>query len=217
MKKLLFYLLLSVFLLTSCSQDKSKEVMFLIETPLGNMKCKLYNSTPLHKENFLKLVKKGYYDGLLFHRVIKDFMAQGGDPNSKDAPQGIMLGSGGPDYKIPAEIGKYHFKGAIAAARQGDQSNPKKESSGSQFYLVQGQKMDAAQLNMMTSGKKIKYTTEEVKKYETLGGTPFLDGDYTVFGEIVEGLQVLDIICNSECDQYNRPLKDIKMKISLIK
>ncbi|MBK6545266.1 MAG: peptidylprolyl isomerase [Saprospiraceae bacterium] len=216
MKNLILLLILSLSFLTSCSKMSSKETIVLIETPLGNMKAKLYNSTPKHKENFIKLIKEGYYDGLLFHRVIKNFMAQGGDPFSKDAPPGIMLGSGGPTTKIPAEIGKFHFKGALAAARLGNQSNPNKESSGSQFYIVQGQKVNASQLNMMTNGKQIKYTNEEIKKYETLGGAPFLDGDYTVFGELIEGLQIIDIICNAECDQYNRPVKDIKMKLSIL-
>ena len=216
MKKIFVLLLISMFALVSCNQNKPKGTMMLIETKYGNMKVLLYDSTPKHKANFLSLVKEGYYNDLLFHRVIMHFMMQGGDPVSKDAPQGILLGNGGPNYTIPAEIGKYHFKGALAAARLGDQANPAKASSGSQFYIVQGKPVTQAEITMMTANKNIKYTPEEIKKYETLGGAPFLDGDYTVFGEVVDGLDVIDAVCKQKCDQNNRPLEDIKMKIRLL-
>jgi peptidyl-prolyl cis-trans isomerase B (cyclophilin B) len=215
MKKICYLIFLTSILISSCKQFETKETIVLIETPLGNMKAKLYNSTPKHKENFLKLVKEGYYDGLLFHRVIKNFMLQGGDPMSKDAPAGVMLGAGGPTYKIPAEIGKLHFKGALAAARLGNQANPNKESSGSQFYIVQGQPTNRSQLEMMTKGKNVKYTEEDKKRYEAFGGTPFLDGDYTVFGEVIEGFDIIDRICSVDVDQNSRPLKDLKMKITI--
>lgn len=216
MKKINVFLVILALSFTTCKSLETKETVVLIETSVGNIKAKLYNSTPKHKSNFLKLVKEGYYDGLLFHRVIRNFMMQGGDPLSKDAPSGLMLGAGGPDYKIPAEIGKFHFKGALAAARMGNQSNPDKESSGSQFYIVQGQPTDKGQVEMMSKGKNIQYTKEDFEKYATLGGTPFLDGDYTVFGEVIEGLQIIDIICAMEVDNNSRPFKDIKMKISIL-
>ncbi len=216
MKKIIYFIFLATLLLTACKSGGSKESIVVIETEMGNMKVKLYDSTPKHKENFLKLAKEGYYNDLLFHRVIPKFMLQGGDPQSKNAPAGTALGVGGPDYKIPAEIGRFHFKGALAAARQGNQVNPNRESSGSQFYIVQGQPTDRAQLPMMTQGKNVKYTEEDMKKYETIGGAPFLDGDYTVFGEVIEGLQVIDQISAVQCDGGNRPLKDIKMKLRIL-
>ncbi len=216
MKKVTIVFLFATLLISACTSGGSKDSLVLIETEMGNIKLKLYDSTPKHKANFLKLAKEGYYDGLLFHRVIKNFMMQGGDPQSKNAAPGAMLGAGGPDYKIPAEIGKFHFKGALAAARQGNQVNPNRESSGSQFYIVQGQPIDRSQLPMMTQGKNVKYSMDDIKKYETLGGTPFLDGDYTVFGEVVEGLDVVDKICAVQCDASNRPVKDIKMKVRVL-
>ncbi len=214
MKKFSLFILLTL-LISTCSTDSKKETIVVIETSMGTLKAKLYNSTPKHKANFIKLVKEGYYDGLLFHRVIRNFMMQGGDPLSKNAPSGLMLGAGGPDYKIPAEIGRFHFKGALAAARLGNQANPNKESSGSQFYIVQGQPVAKGQLEMMTKGKNIKYTPEDIQRYETQGGTPFLDGDYTVFGEVIEGMQIIDMVCSMDVDQNSRPLKDITMKITI--
>lgn len=216
MKKLLFCLLSVSLLWSSCGPSKPKETLVMIETPMGKMKVRLYDSTPKHKENFIKLVQQGFYDDLLFHRVIRDFMCQGGDPASKGAPAGTMLGAGGPGYTIPAEFGKLHFKGALAAARTGNQMNPKKESSGSQFYIVQGQPVDPGQLKMLASGKNIQYSQEDINKYATLGGAPFLDGDYTVFGEVIEGMEVIDQICSTSCDANNRPLQDIKMKIRIL-
>lgn len=213
MNKMNILLLLATLLFANCKTNESKDAIIVIETPMGTMKAKLYDSTPKHKANFIKLAKEGYYDGLLFHRVIRNFMMQGGDPQSKNAAPGMMLGGGGPGYTIPAEFGKFHFKGALAAARTGDQINPKKESSGSQFYIVQGQPVNRANLNNMTASKNIRYSEADIKKYETLGGTPFLDGDYTVFGELIEGIPVLDKICAVQCDGNNRPLSDIKMKV----
>jgi cyclophilin family peptidyl-prolyl cis-trans isomerase len=190
-----------------------------IETPFGNIKIKLYNETPMHQENFLKLVSENYYDGQIFHRVIKGFMIQAGDPDSRNAVSGQALGRGGPDYTIPAEINKdlFHKKGALAAARLPDNINPRKESSGSQFYIVQGRKYTPSELDQMErNGYHIKFTDEQRKIYTTSGGTPHLDYEYTVFGEVIEGLDVVDKIASVETDSRDRPLKDIKIKIRRI-
>jgi peptidyl-prolyl cis-trans isomerase B (cyclophilin B) len=192
----------------------------LIETSMGNMKCILYEQTPMHTENFVELVKKGTYNGVLFHRVIKDFMIQTGDPESKNAPGGDMLGSGGVGYTIPAEFHPdlYHKKGAIASARQGDQTNPNRESNGSQFYIVQGEIFTDAQLDHFEkAGAHIRFTAEQRMLYKALGGSPHLDYAYTVFGEVVEGLEVIDAIAAVQTDRHNRPLKDVKVnKISIL-
>ena len=199
---------------------KEKKTYVLVETTYGKMKILLYNETPLHKENFIKLVKSDFFDDLLFHRVINNFMIQGGDPKSRNAKSGEMLGNGGPGYTIPAEFipNLIHKKGALAAARQGDAVNPKKESSGSQFYIVQGQKYSEQQLKMMQMQmkNKVNYTPEQIEIYKNVGGTPFLDGEYTVFGEVVEGFEVIDKIATVECDRNNIPIKDVKMKIHVI-
>lgn len=181
------------------------------------MKIALYDSTPLHKENFLKLAKEGYYDGTLFHRVIQGFMVQGGDPDSKGAPPNKPLGGGGPGYTIDAEIGAYHFKGAVAAARRGGPGNPEKKSSGSQFYIVQGKAVTEGQLNSLAQMKGITYSAEDVAKYEKLGGAPFLDADYTVFGEVIEGLDVIDKIAAVKTIPGDRPVEDVSMKVSVVK
>ncbi len=212
-----FCLFSSLLLILSSCQSGSKERMVLIETNAGSMTFKLYNSTPKHRDNFVKLVKEGYYNDLLFHRVIKNFMIQGGDPDSRNATPGQLLGGGGPGYTVDAEIGALHFKGALAAARQGDQVNPLKKSSGSQFYIVHGQKLPSNQVKQLGAQNGVNYTTEQLAKYEQMGGAPFLDGSYTVFGELVKGWEVLDQIANSECDQNNRPVNDIRMKISILK
>lgn len=191
---------------------KSEDTV-VIETDMGNMEIRLYASTPKHKENFLKLVDEGYYDGLLFHRVIRGFMIQGGDPESKGAPMDKPLGMGGPAYTIPAEIGAPHFKGVLAAARQGDQINPQKASSGSQFYIVQGSPLTDADLDAYERAKNIKYSPEQREKYKKLGGSPMLDMDYTAFGEVVKGLDVIDKIASTATDQRDRPTKDVVMKI----
>ncbi len=216
MKTLLFSLsILLTTLFTHCNRDPYTYVN--IHTDYGDMKAKLYNSTPKHRDNFIKLVKKGFYDDLLFHRVIRNFMIQGGDPQSRNAPSNAALGSGGPGYTIPAEIGRYHFKGTLAAARIGGPSNPQKASSGSQFYIVQGRPVTEKELQRFEQQKGIKYSPEDIKRYTENGGTPFLDNDYTVFGELVEGLDVLDKIAAVRTAPGDRPVKDVKMKITIVK
>ena len=186
-----------------------------IETDYGNMKVELYNTTPGHRDNFIKLVNQGFYDGLLFHRIINGFMIQGGDPQSKNAAPGQRLGMGGPGYTIPAEIGAPHFKGTIAAARTGGPSNPEKESSGSQFYIVHGGQQSEAALKGLASSKGIVYNAEQIARYIKDGGTPALDNDYTVFGEVVDGIEVIDKIAAVQKDGSDRPLQDVKMKIKV--
>jgi len=203
-----------VMLSVSCNSGGPTYVM--IETEFGNMKVELYDSTPLHKANFIKLANEGFYDDLLFHRVISGFMVQGGDPNSRDASPSASLGSGGPGYKIDAEIGAPHVKGALAAARQGGPGNPKKQSSGSQFYVVQGKPYTAQQLASLGSQKGITYNAAQIEKYGTLGGTPQLDMDYTVFGEVVEGMEVIDKIAAVKTQPGDRPVEDIKMKVRIL-
>lgn len=200
------------------AKNTIKETIVEISTDYGTMKFKLYNETPLHRDNFIKLAKEGFYNGTLFHRVMKDFMIQGGDPQSRNAAPDVMLGNGGPGYTIPAEFNSklIHKKGALAAARLGDQVNPQKASSGSQFYIVQGKPMTAAELNMMAARKNIKYTEEQIKTYETIGGTPFLDMDYTVFGEMISGMDVLDKIAAVATNPQSRPLQDVKMTVTVI-
>lgn len=209
-----------VFAQKADKQKKDAEKVFYvkIETSFGDMVVKLYNETPRHRDNFLNLVKEGTYNDLLFHRVINNFMIQGGDPNSKDAKPGQMLGDGGLDYTIPAEIvpGFYHKKGALAAARQGDDVNPQRESSSCQFYLVQGNVWTLERLKQMEVRMGKQFNEEQVKIYSTVGGTPWLDGEYTVFGEIVEGLDVVDKIAALACDRMNRPIQDVKMRMTII-
>ncbi len=237
-----------------------------IQTMLGDIIVRLYDETPLHRDNFLKLAKEGYYDGTLFHRVIKDFMVQGGDPDSKGAPAGKMLGAGGPGYTIEAEIKDtlLHKRGALAAARQGDQVNPERRSSGSQFYIVWGQVYNEGQLRQFSKQLRMQriqeafnalaaehraeimqmrrernqaglqelqerlipeaekragnvgLTDEQVRIYSTIGGTPHLDGQYTVFGEVEEGLDVVEMIQGSATGRGDRPLDDIEMRVSVI-
>ena len=160
---------------------------------------------------------KKYLDSTLFHRVIKAFMIQGGDPDSKHAIAGSMLGNGGPSYTIPAEFRKslFHKKGALAAAREGDQVNPAKASSGSQFYIVQGKVWKLEELNMFAKQSGKTFSPEQIKAYTTIGGTPHLDDNYTVFGEIISGWEVLDKIAAVACDKNNRPLVDIRMKVTM--
>lgn len=214
MKTNLYQISLLVFALAfnflGCG-DKNEVVV--IETRLGNMELELYDETPKHKENFLKLVNDGFYDSLLFHRVIPGFMIQGGDPDSKNAPAGQRLGMGGPGYTIDAEIGKPHIRGALSAARRGGASNPEKKSSGSQFYIVTGSKVTEAQLNQIEQRKGINYSQEERKAYLAEGGTPQLDGDYTVFGRLISGFEVAEKIANEPRDRSDRPKEDIRMKV----
>jgi len=204
-------------------KDRKRDV--LIQTTIGDMVIRLSDSTPLHRDNFLKLVKVGYYDSVLFHRVIKGFMIQGGDPNSKRAAAGQPLGNGGPGYTIPAEFRKtlFHKKGALAAARMGDNENPTKASSGSQFYIVQGKIFTDAGLDSLEkfrlNGRKIPAEQREV--YKTIGGTPHLDQSYTVYGEVVKGLDIVDKIAavqTSRAQDRDRPLQDVRIiKAKLIK
>lgn len=236
-----------------------------IQTTLGDIIVRLYDETPLHRDNFVKLAKEGYYDGTLFHRVIKDFMIQGGDPDSKGAPAGKMLGVGGPDYTIEAEIksGLYHKRGALAAARQGDEVNPERRSSGSQFYIVWGQVYNEGQLRQFSKQMEMQQmqavfnalakehhdeimqmrrernraglqelqeklaaeaesqvkaqgagmTDEQRAIYSTVGGTPHLDGQYTVFGEVEEGLDIVEMIQQTKTARGDRPVDDIEMRV----
>lgn len=199
-------------------ETKGKTTMVIISTDLGEMKAVLYNETPLHKENFIKLAKEGYFDGCLFHRVIDGFMIQGGDPDSKTAKPGQMLGQGGPGYTIPAEFKQelIHKKGALAAARMADQVNPQKASSGSQFYIAQGKSYTENELNMLSSRMGKAFNKQQMEAYTTVGGVPFLDYEYTVFGEVVEGLEVIDKIAAVEKDRRDRPVQDIKMTIKVV-
>lgn len=201
------------------AQQKTEGTMIKIETSKGDMLVRLYDETPAHRDNMIKLVKEGFYNNQLFHRVIKDFMIQGGDPHSVGAPKGQRLGSGGAGYTIPAEFNPslIHKKGALAAARKGDRSNPEQASSGSQFYLVQGRVLTPEEISFMVQQGAATFTEEAEKIYTTLGGTPHLDGAYTVFGEVVEGLEILDSIAALPCDAYNRPVEDVSFTISLLK
>lgn len=239
-----------------------------IETPKGDIIIRLYDDTPKHRDNMLKLVEEGFYNGTLFHRVIKDFMVQGGDPDSKNAPKGKQLGAGGPDYTIEAEFTPTHFhkRGALAAARLGDEVNPNKESSGSQFYIVLGEKYNQGQLKQMEKQMKqnqvtitfndlvtyhkdeimdmrrnrdraglqemqdrlmqeaqdickanpVGFSAEQIEAYTTLGGTPHLDGQYTVFGEVEEGLDVVDKIQSCDTLPNDRPTTDITMTVEVL-
>ncbi len=214
----LFMLVLTVTLnLSAMAQPKKtdKKIKFVIHTEYGDMKGVLYNETPKHRDNFMKIIKDGTLNGTLFHRVIKDFMIQGGDPDSKNAKPGQALGMGDLGYTIPLEYipALIHKKGALAAAAT---DNPAKASSASQFYIVQGKKFDPSQLDGLSARSGVKYTAQQKEIYKTIGGAPHLDGNYTVFGEITEGLDVLDKIAAVECDQNNRPLKDIKMTVKIV-
>jgi cyclophilin family peptidyl-prolyl cis-trans isomerase len=204
---------LIVLILLSCAGDTKNTCT--IETEFGIMKIRLFDSTPKHRDNFIKLVKEGYYNDLLFHRVISGFMIQGGDPDSRNASPDQQLGSGGPGYTIPAEIGSPHFKGMLAAARLGDAANPARESSGSQFFIVQGEMQTDDMLNQMQQMKNFTYNPAQREKYKKVGGAPMLDAEYTVFGEVISGLEVIDKIANVQTNEMNRPLQDVKMKISL--
>ena len=242
MKYKLIALLLMAATINSCgarssqnanAQTSDNETKVLIKTSAGDITIKLYNGTPLHRDNFIKLVEEHYYDSVLFHRVIKDFMVQAGDPDSKNADKNAQLGAGGPDYTIPAEFvfPKYfHKRGALSAARQADQVNPERRSSGSQFYIVTGKKYRKYELQEFeerlahNQGQRIfedlckqkevgplKFTEEQVKTYMDEGGTPFLDNDYTVFGEVVDGMKVVDKIESAGTDMFDRPRKDIRI------
>ena len=255
---------------TKKGEDMDKETLVKIETTAGDIKVKLYNETPKHRDNFIKLVKDGMYEGTLFHRVIKDFMIQAGDPDSKNAPKGKMLGAGDVGYTIPAVFVYpkfFHKKGALSAARQGDNVNPKKESSGCQFYIVTGkvyndstllsmesqmnenkinvifntlaqkhmkeiykmrkandenglydlqEKLFAEAQEMAAKQPEFHFTPEQIEAYTTVGGTPHLDGEYTVFGEVVEGMDVVDKIQQVKTDRSDRPEEDVKIIKAII-
>lgn len=276
-KTILILLTISFCGLTACKTGAKKgekmnnETLVKIETTLGDIQVKLYNETPKHRDNFMKLVKEGTYEGSLFHRVIKDFMIQAGDPESKNAPKGKMLGSGDVGYTIPAEIvyPKYfHKKGALSAARQGDEVNPKKESSGCQFYIVTGKvykdstllgmesQMNETKVNTLFNAMAQKhmkeiykmrkendedglyelqekllaqaqeeaakqpefhFTPEQLEAYSTVGGTPHLDGEYTVFGEVTEGMDIVDKIQQVKTGRSDRPEEDVKItKVTIL-
>ncbi len=226
----LFALLVAAFLMgcggagsepTSAAEKAAKdagETIVLIKTAYGDIKAKLYNSTPQHRDNFIKLASEGFYDGTLFHRVIDGFMIQGGDPDSKSAQPGQALGMGGPGYTIPAEIGAKHFRGALSAARTGGPSNPEKRSSGSQFYIVQnGVTPQNASIIAQKQASGVAYSQGELDYYNQVGGYPGLDGDYTVFGQVIEGMEAVDAIAKVAKDQRDRPTEDVKMTIKVLK
>lgn len=240
-----------------------------ISTELGDIVVRLYDQTPLHRDNILKLAKEGFYNGTLFHRVIKEFMIQGGDPDSKGAPKGKSLGAGDAGYTLPAEICPelFHKRGALAAARQGDQVNPERRSSGCQFYIVWGKTYNAGQMAQLSKQMEMqaaqgvfnslvqehrseimqmrrdrdqaalmalqeeleaqtmaivkekglgKMSEEQKTAYTTIGGTPFLDGQYTVYGEVESGLEIVEKIQNASTDSNDRPLEDITMTVSVV-
>ena len=214
-------ILMTFFSINGLAQKNKKQTKVLISTTFGDMKLVLYNETPKHRDNFIKLVKDGFYDNTLFHRIIQGFMIQGGDPDSKKAQKGTMLGNGGPGYTIPAKFDTnfIHKKGALAAARQPDEVNPNKESAGSQFYIVQGKKFTKEELDQFIKDRnlKVKYTEAQYKTYEVEGGTPQLDMLYTVFGEVIEGLDVIDKIVAVKTGRANRPKEDIRMTMKIVK
>ena len=232
-KSFLLLIIFSVFLFfVSCNpkltnglyrNDLKKDVA--IETTKGTIIVRLSDSTPLHRDNFLKLVKQHYYDSILFHRVMQNFMIQAGDPGSKRAPAGIPLGNGGPEYTVPAEIRAtlFHKKGVLAAARAGDDENPKRASNGSQFYIVKGRIHTDISLDSVETyrlkGRKIPLAHREV--YKTIGGSPHLDQSYTIFGEVVSGLNVVDSIAAvpvSKAADRDRPLMNVRIsKMKLVK
>ena len=205
-------------MLFSCTSKK--EYLVRMHTTAGVVDLRLYNETPAHRDNIVKLVKECYFDSLLFHRVIPDFMIQAGDPDSKHAPKGTMLGNGGPAYSVAAEFMPelhFHKRGALAAAREGDDVNPSKSSSASQFYIVWGRVFTKEQLEALKknykrmTGRDMNITPQQEEAYTTTGGTPHLDGEYTVFGEVVDGLEVVDAIQHVRCDRNDRPLDDVRI------
>lgn len=221
MKKLFFLTIFLFAAFVGFSQTNENKEFKMKETTLvkmhtnyGEIVLKLYEETPLHRDNFIKLAQDGIYDGLLFHRVIEKFMIQGGDPDSRDAEPGKMLGEGTLGYNIPAEIVPhlFHRRGALCAAREADEVNPNRESSSSQFYIVQGRTFTEKELNIMSKNYGLKLTDEQRKVYTTEGGAPHLDGSYTVFGEVVEGMDVVDKIASVKRDKFDRPLEDVRIE-----
>ena len=222
--KNLFYLAI-LACIVSCSATKrtsgneTRQARVMLISDYGTLTLRLYNSTPLHRDNFVKLVKAHFFDSLLFHRVIKDFMIQGGDPDSKHARPGQQLGQGSLNYTIPAEFDTalFHKKGALAAARESDADNPKKSSSSTQFYIVEGKTFTDDEMDNMEGKLHIKIPENHRKVYRTIGGTPFLDMSYTVFGEVISGFDVIDKIAGAPKDDNDRPLQNIRMKIIMLK
>ena len=214
MKKVFFLLLLMCCVQVFAAKPKHQYVK--ISTAKGEVIVKLYNETPLHRDNFIKLAKAGFYNGTLFHRVIKSFMIQGGDPNSKTAKPDSVLGNGDVGYTIPAEFrdSLFHKKGVLAAARN---NNPAKASSGCQFYIVQGKVFTDSLLNL-TETNRLKFKLPEWQRqiYQSVGGAPHLDQNYTVYGEVVKGLEMVDFIAEVTTDKNNRPKEDIKMMVSVL-
>ena len=207
----LCFSLLSVYTLWG----QEKETLVLIDTDMGKIKVKLYNETPQHRDNFIKLINEGRYDGLIFHRIIKQFMVQGGDVTSKDAPIDKPLGDGDLGYTVPAEIvyPKYfHKRGALCAARTGDDTNPERASSATQFYIVTGKFFTDMELDKKEAEEGIKYTPEQREAYKIQGGAPHLHNKYTVFGEVVKGQDVVDKMHLVVTNDKDRPLKNIKIK-----
>jgi len=218
MKKI-FTLFLSICLINAFAA-KPKNQYVKIATDKGTVIIKLYNETPLHRDNFIKVAKSGLYNGTLFHRVIKEFMIQGGDPDSRNASPDSALGNGGLKYTVPAEFrdSLFHKKGVLAAAREGDASNPTKASSSTQFYIVQGKIWTDSTLHI-TEEKRLKFKIPEWQRqvYKTIGGTPHLDRNYTVYGEVVKGLEMVDAIANEPTGKADRPKTDIKMTVTVLK
>jgi len=198
--------------------DVSKLKKVKITTSMGEIVVALYDDTPIHRDNFIKLAKEKTLNGSIFHRVIDGFMIQGGDPTTKDPNSKIPPGQGGPGYNLKAEIKRNHLhkRGALAAARLPDQMNPERESSGSQFYIVQAGPVKPEDLTMMENYFGIKYTDAEKKMYYEIGGRPDLDMQYTVFGEVVSGLDVVDKIAKVQKNAQDKPLKDIKMELQIV-
>jgi len=232
----IFFLAFGLISASGCNENAGEVPrQVLIHTSFGDMVVELSDSTPGHRDNFVKLVEEGFYDSLQFHRVIKGFMIQGGDPESKLAPITSRLGSGGPGYTVPQEIrsDNLHFKGALAAARQGDQANPKRASSGSQFYLVHGRSFTESELTGLQArvnqdrqsgknkfgyneGEVFEYSEEDIARYASEGGAPFLDNQYTVFGHVVSGLEIIDAIAAVETAAGDRPVKEERMSMEMI-
>lgn len=219
--KNIFAIIAVAVMITLVASCKKKEPRVVMETTKGDIELKLYDATPLHRDNFKNLVEEGAYDSLLFHRVIKNFMIQGGDPDSKYAEPGVLLGDGDLPYTIPAEFrldeGIFHRRGTLAAAREGDDVNPEQRSSAMQFYIVWGkvfndEELDRVQgrIDKYTNGR-VKLTSEMREAYKTVGGTPHLDGQYTVFGEVVSGLDVVDAIQQVATDTNDRPVEDVRI------
>ncbi|MFZ1705597.1 MAG: peptidylprolyl isomerase [Saprospiraceae bacterium] len=203
--------LLSILVFLTLGSCNSEPQQCVISTDMGDIVVQLYNTTPKHRDNFLKLVDESFYDGTLFHRVLEGFMIQGGDPDSKTATAETLLGNGGTGYTIKPEFKEFHTRGALAAGRQGDAYNPDRESSGCQFYIVQGSPVTDGMLSNTEYENGFKYTEAQKEKYLKEGGTPMLDNQYTVFGEVVSGMEIVEKIAVVEKGRVDRPIKDIKI------